>query len=111
MACAATKKGDAGTTHLYRILMSESAHLIWRLRCERVIREQDFASNREIHNRWLKSINNRLGMDCALINGAKWGKKVIKKLLVLVTWSKTLKNEDNLPKDWTWETEVLVGIG
>ncbi|KAJ6581584.1 ribonuclease H-like protein [Mycena capillaripes] len=98
MACAATKKGDAGTTHLYRILISESAHLIWRLRCER------------IHNRWLKSINNRLGLDCALTNGAKWGKKAIKKLLVLGTWSKTLKNEDNLPKDWTWEAEVLVGI-
>ncbi|KAJ6568946.1 hypothetical protein B0H19DRAFT_1349734 [Mycena capillaripes] len=111
MACAATKKGDAGTTRLYRIFMSESAHLIWRLRCERVIREQDPASTREIHNRWLKSINNRLGIDCALTNAGKWGKKSIKKPLVLETWRNVLKNEDNLPKDWTWETEVLVGIG
>ncbi|KAJ7608529.1 hypothetical protein DFH06DRAFT_902476, partial [Mycena polygramma] len=47
MACGLIKKGnspgktDAGTTRLYtllyRIVISESAHLIWRLRNERVI--------------------------------------------------------------------------
>ncbi|KAJ7691631.1 hypothetical protein B0H17DRAFT_934963, partial [Mycena rosella] len=46
MACAAIKRGDAGTTRLFRIL--ESAFLIWRLRCERVIQDKDPASAREI---------------------------------------------------------------
>ncbi|KAJ7661175.1 hypothetical protein B0H17DRAFT_953751 [Mycena rosella] len=104
MACTAIKRGDVGTTRLFRILVSESAFLIWRLRCERVIQEKDLASAREIHNRWLKTINNRLGLD-------GYGKKAIKKSLVLKTWQRVLKNERNLPKNWIWEAEVLVGIG
>ncbi|KAJ7651550.1 hypothetical protein DFH06DRAFT_1420002, partial [Mycena polygramma] len=84
MACAAMKRGNTG---------------------------KEPASEREIHNRWLKTINNRLAMDSTLTNSQKWGKKAINKSLVLETWSKTLKNEVNLPKDWTWETGVLVGIG
>jgi ribonuclease HI len=45
-----------------------------------------------------------------MTNLAKYGKKAIKKGLVLKTWSKVIKNEENLPKDWTRETGVLVGI-
>ncbi|KAJ6488227.1 hypothetical protein C8R47DRAFT_953525, partial [Mycena vitilis] len=110
MACAAIKRGKAGTSRLYRILVSESAHLIWKLRNERVIQGKEPASEREIHNRWLKTINNRIAIDSTLTNSQKWGKKAINKSLVLETWSKTLKNEVNLPKDWTWETGVLVGV-
>ena len=110
MACAAIARQDAGTTRLFRILVSESAHLIWRIRNERVIRGKNPASLREIHNQWCKSINNRLGIDCTLSNGVNYGKKAIKKALVLRTWRKVLKNEVNLPKDWTWETRVSVGV-
>ncbi|KAJ7673161.1 hypothetical protein DFH06DRAFT_1359054 [Mycena polygramma] len=101
MACAAIKKKDKGTTRFFRILVSESAHLIWK----------EPASINEIQNRWLKTINNRLGLDCALTNEQKWGKKALNKSIVLETWHGVLKNEGNLPKDWTWETGVLVGIG
>ncbi|KAJ7138537.1 hypothetical protein C8R43DRAFT_1089353 [Mycena crocata] len=111
MACAAIKKQDAGTTRLFRIIVSESAHLIWRLRCERVIQEKNAASNNEIHNRWLRGINNRLRIDCALTNEMKYGKKSLRNDVVLNTWSKVLKEEDKLPQDWTRETGVLVGIG
>lgn len=111
MACVAIKRRDTGETRLLRILVSESAHLIWRLRNERVIQGKDPASAREIHNRWLKAINNRFGLDCAMTNEVKYGKRSIKKSLVQKTWSKVLKNEKDLPKDWTWETGVLVGIG
>jgi len=104
MACAAITRQDAGATRLFRILVSESAHLIWRLRNERVIQKKEEASQREIYNRWCKTINNRLGLDCTLTNAAKYGKRAIKKSVVLRTWSKVLKNEENLPKDWTWET-------
>ena len=65
----------------------------------------------EICNRWCKSVNNRLSIDCMLTNGVKYGKKAIKRSLVLKTQSKVLKNEENLPKDWTWETRVLAGVG
>ncbi|KAJ7119979.1 hypothetical protein C8R43DRAFT_900831 [Mycena crocata] len=111
MACAAADKGDAGRSRLYRILISESAHLIWRIRNERVLKKKDLATTAEVKNRWLRSINIRLQLDCAMTNEVKWGKKSIKKTLVQKTWSKVLKNEANLPKDWTWETGVLVGIG
>ncbi|KAJ6630752.1 hypothetical protein B0H10DRAFT_2336653 [Mycena sp. CBHHK59/15] len=67
MACEAINKKDTGTTRLFRILVSESAHLIWRLRNERVIQEKDAASDREIRNRWLKAINNRITLDCLLV--------------------------------------------
>jgi hypothetical protein len=46
---------------------------------------------------------------CAMTNEAKYGKKAIKKGLVLKTWCRVLKNEEKLPRDWTWETGVLVG--
>ncbi|KAJ7640931.1 hypothetical protein B0H17DRAFT_960186 [Mycena rosella] len=111
MACAAIKRHDAGATRLFRILISESAFLVWRLRNERVINKEIPTSARAIHNRWLKLINNRLGLDRAMTNEHKYGKKAVKKNLVLKTWRKVLKNEDDLPKDWTRETEVLVGIG
>ncbi|KAK7015738.1 hypothetical protein R3P38DRAFT_2466070, partial [Favolaschia claudopus] len=98
-----------------RVRDSESAHLIWRLRNERVINAKDPASNREITNRWCKTINNRLGIDCAMTNAIKYGKKAIDKRLVLSTWKNPIlylpRCRDTLPKDWTWETGVLVGVG
>ncbi|KAJ7037581.1 hypothetical protein C8F04DRAFT_952415, partial [Mycena alexandri] len=111
MACATTRKKDTGTTRLFRILISESAYLIWRLRNERVIQENPPASQDEIYNRWLRGMNIRLRLDCALTNVGKYGKRAIKKDLVQKTWVKVLKNEVNLPRDWMRETEVLVGIG
>ncbi|KAJ7728526.1 hypothetical protein B0H16DRAFT_1241223, partial [Mycena metata] len=95
---------------LFRILISESAHLIWRLRNERVIQEKDPASQNEIHNRWLRAMNLRLKFDCAMTNAEKYGKRALRKDLVQKTWVRVLKNETTLPRDWMRETEVLVGI-
>ncbi|KAJ7610555.1 hypothetical protein DFH06DRAFT_1246080 [Mycena polygramma] len=111
MACGAAEKSGTGASRLFRIVVSESAHLIWKLRNERVIGNKGTASTREIHNRWCKSINNRLALDCALTNKAKYGKKSLRKDIVRKTWCKILRNEDRLPEDWTRETEVLVGVG
>ncbi|KAJ7042635.1 hypothetical protein C8F04DRAFT_945833, partial [Mycena alexandri] len=82
MVCATTKKKDVGTTRLFRILISESAHLVWRLRNERVIQEKLPASQNEIHNRWLGAMNIRLKLDCTLTNAEKYGKRALKKDLV-----------------------------
>jgi hypothetical protein len=49
----ATQKG---MTRLLQILISESAHLIWVLRCERIIREENHSDD-EIRARWLRKIN------------------------------------------------------
>ncbi|KAJ7155938.1 hypothetical protein C8R43DRAFT_1125843 [Mycena crocata] len=111
MACAAIKRRDAGTSRLFRIVVSESAHLIWRIRCERVLKEEPVPTRNELHNRWMRAINGRLQMDCELTNKRKYEKKALLKEVVQNTWSKVLKDETNLPKDWTRETGVLVGIG
>ncbi|KAJ7033898.1 ribonuclease H-like protein [Mycena alexandri] len=111
MAGGATELGDPGTTRLYKILITESAHLIWRLRNERVIQRKGPASLPEIRNRWLKIVNNRLAMDCAMTNGFKFEKKALKMSLVKKTWKNTLKNERKLAKDWPKTVGVLVGVG
>ncbi|KAJ7149881.1 hypothetical protein C8R43DRAFT_1192432, partial [Mycena crocata] len=111
MACGTIQRGDAGTSRLFRILVSESAHLIWKLRNERVIQEKGEAPGQEIRNRWLRSINNRIAHDRALTNREKYGKKGIDKKLVQRTWTKVIENESKLPLEWMRDTEVLVGIG
>ncbi len=51
-----------GRTRLLQILISEASHLIWVLRCEKVIRGKAH-SNQEISARWKKRINDRLTTD------------------------------------------------
>lgn len=111
MACGAATRGDAGTTRLFRIVVSESAHLIWKLRNERVIQEKPVATEIAIQNKWCKAINNRLVLDCILTNKTRYGKKAIDKSVVEDTWQRVLRDEDTLPRDWTRETGVLVGVG
>ncbi len=99
------------TTELFRrILLSESAHLIWRLRNERVINKRQPYSENEISQCWLGALNRRLRMDCLLRDKRKYNKKVILKSIVLGTWQNTLENEESLPEDWTKEIRVLVGM-
>ncbi|KAH9919254.1 uncharacterized protein B0H18DRAFT_1086704 [Fomitopsis serialis] len=110
-----TEKGAQikGTARLHRIIISESAHLIWKLRNERIIRFDNGRQHTqaEIRNKWTHAMNDRLAMDCHLTNKKKYGKKAIKPKLVEETWSGVLKNENQLPHDWTkGKVEVLVGI-
>ncbi|KAJ7140527.1 ribonuclease H-like protein [Mycena crocata] len=111
MVCGMAQKGDKGTTRLYRILVSEAAFLIWKIRNERVIQQKNEASRQEIENRWMLSINNRLKFDRAQTDAAKYGSKSLKKSLVQETWTKVIENESYLPEDWMREAEVLVGVG
>jgi ribonuclease HI len=100
-----------GAQRLYRILMSESAYQIWRLRNERVIdRDGEPASEEEIMNKFRFAVNQRLQMDKVLANRPRKGKlPALAPKLVLETWSNTLDNEQSLPTDWLREPRVLVG--
>lgn len=117
MACGTIKRGtrpgvtDKATSKLYRILVTESAHLIWRIRNERRIQGRDPASEREIQLRWTKQINIRLALDREMTDKTRYGKKAVPKSLVLKTWSKVIQDEDTLPEDWIGEPQVLVGVG
>lgn len=116
MADLRTDRGKRrpGATRLYKILITESVFLIWKLRNERVIRGVDSETGghtpREVRNRWLSALNARLRLDIAMTRG-RWGSSKIPKEVALGTWRNTLENEANLPEDWTSGTsEVLVGI-
>ncbi|KAJ6534231.1 hypothetical protein B0H19DRAFT_964508, partial [Mycena capillaripes] len=102
---------NEGAERLYRILMSEAAYLIWRLRNERVIqRDGEPATEQEIVNRWNYHINYRLQVDITLANRPPEGKKpALTPKKVLETWSGTLDNESGMPANWLREPRVLVG--
>jgi zinc-binding in reverse transcriptase len=100
---------EVGDTRLYRILMSEAAHLIWKVRCERVIREETITTA-EVCERWKHAIASRMDLDKSMSN-PKYGRKALDKNLVSITWKGILHNENNVPDPpEAGEAGVLVGI-
>ena len=91
---------------LLQILISESAYLIWALRCERVIWEKR-ASRVEIATRWHNAINKRLTVD--KITATKIKRTATAEQRVRQTWEKALKIDGDLPDLWLQKKEVLVG--
>ncbi|PBK78096.1 hypothetical protein ARMSODRAFT_946958 [Armillaria solidipes] len=89
-----TKRGTE--TRFCQILISESAHLIWKMRNDR--------------QRWTHALNRRMKLDCILSDRKRFQRKATQKSLVLKTWQGTLLEESSLPEDWTTINGVLVGI-
>ncbi|PBL02836.1 hypothetical protein ARMGADRAFT_1110140, partial [Armillaria gallica] len=90
------------------ILITESAYLIWCIRCERRIVRNDeperWHTLQKIRNRWIEQINTRLKSDCAMTNAKRYGKKALKEDTVIQTWRNTLQN-DVLPDNWIREPD------
>jgi ribonuclease HI len=101
-----TGRTKQGPTRLLQILISEAAHLIWAMRCERVIQGKLHNAN-EIKERWLRTINERLTIDKIQATTIKRDEGFTK--LVVKTWEQALKKECELPIDWINNSEVLVG--
>ena len=104
---------DKGKNRLYRILVSETAFLIWKMRNERRIRDGDdttAGSEEETMKRWTHAINKRLTIDRALTDAKRFGKRSLDSKLVKATWRGCLENETDLPDDWYNLRGVLVGI-
>ncbi|KAF8240546.1 hypothetical protein L208DRAFT_1232612, partial [Tricholoma matsutake] len=103
-----------GKNCLFEILVTESAHLIWKLRCEKVIKFErvpdKFHSPDEIHNRWVAQVNRRLHLDILSTNRKLQDRSALTQGIVLQTWSGVQKDEDSLPNNWIWQQGVLVGI-
>ncbi|KAG1870492.1 RnaseH-domain-containing protein, partial [Suillus tomentosus] len=100
-------KCNRGASRLLRILMSESAYLIWVLRCERVIQGVSHNSD-HVTKRWLKAIEHRLQLD--RISACKIKRSPAFTNQVKATWSKIVSRGDPLPQNWATSIEVLVGI-
>ena len=97
-----------GIKRLLQILISESAHLIWVLRCERVIQERRL-STPEVQARWFQVINARLSEDKITATRVKRNKTFTS--LVSSTWEPILSHDSDvpLPRNWLSNLEVLVG--
>jgi len=104
---------DTGKNRLYRILITEAAHLIWVLRCERRISGGDnpegFHSQEAVKNRWHKKINERMQIDCLLTNKYLYETRAQKTKTVYKTWEKCSTNTEDLHRDWCRHPGVLVG--
>ena len=104
------RRSNSGAVRLLQILLTESAHLIWVLRCERlgerVIKQKNHNAN-EITTRWLKNINKRLTEDKIIATEIKRNRTAIRK--VEATWEGVLKKIWDLPNEWIYQREFLVG--
>ena len=100
------RRKNRGVIRLLQILISESAYLIWVLRCERVIQPK-MHSDSEVEARWLKVINKRLIDDKITATRIKRDRTHIK--ITNDTWETILLKEGDLPNKWMSNREVLVG--
>ena len=104
-----------GATRFWRILISESAFIIWRLRCERVIQHADVAtwkhSPSQISALWRHALQRRLQIDLLRCSHRK-SLPPVPSERVLLTWHRVLEDERGLHHegDWTRANRVLVGI-
>jgi len=96
------------TLRLLQIILSEAAHLVWVIRCERVIQGKAL-NEQQISKRWNRVINERLTTDRIAAHQIKRNKKFTR--LAKNTWKKLLKRNGTLPINWFQNREVLVGIG
>ncbi len=96
--------------HLWCILCSEALHMIWKVRCERVI-QNDGAEHtaEEIANRFYAVMNSRLVLDRRTAALAK-GKKGLRPHNIANIWLPVLENGEALPPKWVVDSGVLVGI-
>ncbi|KIM39171.1 hypothetical protein M413DRAFT_419656, partial [Hebeloma cylindrosporum] len=105
-----------GANRLYAILLSESAHQIWRMRCKWKISDEasleKIPTEQEIRANWIKNLNRRLQLERLMTNKFKYGSRALKPELVEKTWWGVLQAQESLANDWLRVgTEVLVGIG
>ncbi len=99
-------KNNKGASRLLQILILKAAHLIWILRCERVIQEKHHDPH-EIRARWFGVINRQLTED--KITATKINKCKSSAQLVEATWDKVLRKFSDPPYMWIHNREVLVG--
>ncbi|EJD49149.1 hypothetical protein AURDEDRAFT_59751 [Auricularia subglabra TFB-10046 SS5] len=105
---------DAGTERAYRIVVSESAFLAWKIRCEKRIEhevDEDWAPTAaEVKSRcdrcFLQKAHDRL-----LTNRFRYGRKAYKMDTVLGTWEGLIEGFGALTADIIRQPGVLVGTG
>ncbi|XP_006457626.1 hypothetical protein AGABI2DRAFT_80128 [Agaricus bisporus var. bisporus H97] len=102
-----------GRARLFQVLISEAAHTIWKLRCDRVIDHENerlyWPSITEVTNTLQHRLNHRLRMDCLQADTGKFNIKALREDLVRKTWEGLLEDEPPRGTNWTSTNRVLVG--
>ncbi|KAH9851555.1 RnaseH-domain-containing protein, partial [Lenzites betulinus] len=111
---AKPKTKTDSAARLARIVVTETAHLLWKLRCERVIGKEDGSTRRhsesDVVKRWIKRLNERMSIDRGLVaSGRKEKRRGITKEKVLDTWRAVLTDDSEMEEDWIGRKGVLVG--
>jgi len=88
------RRNHRGASRLLQILLSESIHTIWVLRCERVIQGKTL-TDAEIQNRWRQAIQKRFHQDKIRATTVTRKKAFIN--LVKATWKPALTANRRLP--------------
>ncbi len=118
-AAAVTYKGrvadetQAGALdRFFRIVVTESVYLVWKIRCERAIDRREtperWHSKREAREKWYYTLNKRLALDRTLTSG-RFGRKAVSAEMVTKTWEGVLNVERNEQEHWLKLKGVLVG--
>ncbi|EJF64708.1 hypothetical protein DICSQDRAFT_52837, partial [Dichomitus squalens LYAD-421 SS1] len=108
-------RDDAGARWPHReqrwaMLASETAYFIWKLRCERVIRNEGRPfTETQVKRKWYANLNRRMRLDCRS-TARRFGKQALKPGFVELIWSPVLEDAGGLPPDWVSKSGVLVGI-
>ncbi|TEB21314.1 hypothetical protein FA13DRAFT_1643096 [Coprinellus micaceus] len=113
-----TGKIRTGASRLRTILIAQSAHLIWKLRCEwRMGHRGDPAkvhTKRKIHNRWVDMINRTIRFDIMAAKSKNPIRGAPRPATALHTWINTLQDDsilEDIIAGKRWRVDgVLVGI-
>ncbi|EJD38618.1 hypothetical protein AURDEDRAFT_72067, partial [Auricularia subglabra TFB-10046 SS5] len=105
-----------GPSRLLRILTSEAAFLIWKIRNERRIKNKDdpekHAVETEITNRFRSTIERRFRVDVNMTSKKSYKGKALKWKTMAQTWELVLYRSHGEPRPLSWcaGPELLVGI-
>ncbi|KAH7087953.1 hypothetical protein BKA62DRAFT_627485, partial [Auriculariales sp. MPI-PUGE-AT-0066] len=99
-------KYDAGATRLFRILIAESAHLIWNLRCDRRIEHADDPDFRHpprfVQSEFTRVMRSRFDSDHLLTNRRRYGNRALKPKAVAATWHGLFEEAQPIPGLPSW---------
>jgi ribonuclease HI len=97
-------RNHKGASRLLQILLSESMHLIWVLRCDRAIQGKTHSISK-VRKRWLCTINSRLTEDRIIATRIKCDKRYLN--LAKATWKPALTAHGRSPNNWPFSGEVF----
>ncbi|EJD47870.1 hypothetical protein AURDEDRAFT_61682 [Auricularia subglabra TFB-10046 SS5] len=106
---------DKGLERAFRIMISKSVYLIWKLRCEKRIQQGDDTtwchSRTEVQSRRQAMMRTRIARDSRLLNTFNYGSRAIDPFLHEETWRDVADNNHHTSTASPDASGVLVGIG